>query len=738
MIVDGDLHVGPKYTSVYTGPERLQLQTLLARVKNAWVTKVLQEIICQVPLIDLRMHIDPEAINRPQERGSKIPNNSPLLLDPDKKIIDIFDDNSGLLLLLGEAGSGKTIALLRLAADLISRFEHDEGFVQPVPAYFNLSTWTKNEALIDWLVAELSDQYSIAKTIGQVWFKENRLVLLLDGLDEVRVEHRAACVEAINEFSKEIGLAGLVVCSRVNEYFELPVRLNLYEAIRLEVLSLEQIDDYLVKAGSKLATLRDILQNDKQLQRLAQNPLMLGIMSLAYQNLTIHNLTSEELTISERREHLFNTYIEQMFNHQGNGERSFSKEQTKLWLSWSALQMNKHYQSSFLIERIQPSWLSLPVWRWAYICCSRLSAGLIGGLIGGLIIGSVWGIDGMSIGILIDGAVEGLTGGLVGGIAVSFIEIFKFEKRSNSEAAEQTLTRRQLVTNTILILAVSWSAVALVFSLVFGLISWHGLGYYDWLQEGILVGLLVGLSFSTLFGAGAIFGARENRQGFSYDIQTVEYLNWSRDGAVRGGGYGLILGLVAGLIVGVIDALPTVSTPLSISIRNAGLPVILAAPLIAVLFFGLFGVIQGGLRGIIVKPEEIDYPNQGIWLTLRNARNIGFQFGLGFSLLGLFVGAIIGYLADQTILIIIYIMYGLFFGVIAAIWYGGLEVIKHFTLRLMLYFEKDTPRPDKYVEFLDYATNLIFLRKTGRGYIFIHRLLRNHFADLNKVSKEIE
>ena len=30
--------------------------------------------------------------------------------------------------------------------------------------------------------------------------------------------------------------------------------------------------------------------------------------------------------------------------------------------------------------------------------------------------------------------------------------------------------------------------------------------------------------------------------------------------------------------------------------------------------------------------------------------------------------------------------------------------------------------------FLDYAVKLVFLRKVGGGYIFIHRLLLEHFA----------
>lgn len=213
--VSGDLHVGPKHTSAYTDPERSQLETLVDRVKKSWGS-VLEQAIHQAALIDLDLSPRPEAIDHPQKRVLKIPNTDLKTLRPDKKIGHIFMETSRLLLILGEAGSGKTLTLLMLLEDLIDRFEQDEALSEPAPVYVNLSTWTMDKSLMDWLVAELSDQYIISnKKMRQTWLEQNRLVLLLDGLDEVRVDHRAACVEAINQFGAEFGLSGLAVCSRL-------------------------------------------------------------------------------------------------------------------------------------------------------------------------------------------------------------------------------------------------------------------------------------------------------------------------------------------------------------------------------------------------------------------------------------------------------------------------------------------------------------------------------------------
>jgi hypothetical protein len=49
-------------------------------------------------------------------------------------------------------------------------------------------------------------------------------------------------------------------------------------------------------------------------------------------------------------------------------------------------------------------------------------------------------------------------------------------------------------------------------------------------------------------------------------------------------------------------------------------------------------------------------------------------------------------------------------------------------LRLILYFNNYIPW--NYARFLDYAADRIFLQKVGGGYIFMHRMLMEHFAQM--------
>ena len=55
--------------------------------------------------------------------------------------------------------------------------------------------------------------------------------------------------------------------------------------------------------------------------------------------------------------------------------------------------------------------------------------------------------------------------------------------------------------------------------------------------------------------------------------------------------------------------------------------------------------------------------------------------------------------------------------------------IGHYTLRWLLYRNGSLPFRDL-IPFLDYCVERIFLRRVGGGYIFVHRLLMEHFASL--------
>ncbi|MBI1878419.1 MAG: hypothetical protein HYR94_09365 [Chloroflexi bacterium] len=190
--VKGDIVSGDKIiTHIYAAPppplppaeakERRDLGILLGKVKQFWIEGVLEKSVHNIALIDLGKETQAEAVAHAWEQILELPDQSRQTLPPDKKISQIFDEMNRALLILGAPGSGKTITLLQLAHDLIRQAEQDESFTQPVPVVFNLSTWSRGQPLIEWLVVELSAKYQIPQRIGRPWLENNRLLPLLDG-----------------------------------------------------------------------------------------------------------------------------------------------------------------------------------------------------------------------------------------------------------------------------------------------------------------------------------------------------------------------------------------------------------------------------------------------------------------------------------------------------------------------------------------------------------------------------
>lgn len=101
------------------------------------------------------------------------------------------------------------------------------------------------------------------------------------------------------------------------------------------------------------------------------------------------------------------------------------------------------------------------------------------------------------------------------------------------------------------------------------------------------------------------------------------------------------------------------------------------------------------------------------------------------SIFALFFGLLVGLTSGLIFRLVLgpggWLIGGLILGLEA---WGGKPFIQHFALRFVLYRNGYLPR--NLVRFLDFATERIFLRKVGGGYIFVHRLLQDYFASLDQ------
>lgn len=237
---------------------------------------------------------------------------------------------------------------------------------------------------------------------------------------------------------------------------------------------------------------------------------------------------------------------------------------------------------------------------------------------------------------------------------------------------------------------------------------------FDQLIRALQLGLLIGVPSAITFG---LVGARISLSKFS------ESWSWRKSisGSTFGGAFGLLTGFCFYLYPNFVEF-------------------ILIVMLIASVFGISFGLTLAPLVGLIggFKREGIsvgNIPNQGIWVSAK----ISSIFG---AALGIFFGLITAFVSPETASNVLDINNKLFGGILIGLmfyapafglFFGGAACCKHISLRLMLTRKKLMPW--KYRQFLDYTVDRLFMQQVGGGYVFIHRMLLEHFAELELPTK---
>ena len=685
--------VAVQNTSRSSSPSSHQArQRLLKRVRTRWIQDVLEQSLHHVALITLGLHEQPDALENPwrlmvqeTERPARpLPSGTP--------IAQVYDEAEGALLILGEPGSGKTTLLLQLARELLDRAEQDEMHLMPV--VFNLSSWAvKQQPLTDWLAEELNLRYQVPAPLAELWIATDVILPLLDGLDEVAPIHRAACLKEINTYRGNHTLTPLVVCSRSEEYYTQTARISLHNAVTIQPLTSQQIDGYLISAGEQLAALREVLHHDTVLLQLATTPLMLSILTLTYHGKTVEELPTVG-SLDERRRKIFAAYVQRMFEHRGAVVPS-TRQQTVDWLGWLASQMAAHSQTEFYLEDMQPDWLWGKFLRRCYewtvgkpmIYCLW---GWLNALYCGLLAVQVhFLVRALSVGMSQE-AFGALLGIYPSALLISCISGILYGWRKGLYIAIAGLPIGVLVG---MLISNAFSGVdRSMTGLIVGLVTGGTIG--------LLASIVGGKAYSGIFMEPVIgWSWKEVQQSFNRKNKNL----WVA--SVLTGVSSILVGTEVMFEKGVFSGL-----------REGG--VILLGSLL------LFSVYSGIQTRALDKRERIA-PNQRIWRSVRKGLYSCLVIGMGAFLSA---WLIINKLAVPGIGWQYALVAGLLIGITAGLFSDWIACIRHLALRILLWQVGSIPR--NYTRFLDYTVERIFLRRTGGGYIFIHRQLLEYFARL--------
>jgi transcriptional regulator with XRE-family HTH domain/energy-coupling factor transporter ATP-binding protein EcfA2 len=466
----------PSSQQVRTAALLLQNRTrMLGRLRYSY-SELLEYSLQKIVRIELGLMGMPNAVQNATNRLVRLFQQEAQILPSGTSILEVYEASGCELLILGEPGAGKSTLLLHLAQMLVHLAEQEE--THPLPVVLRLSSWAeKKPTLEDWMSEQLALTYDISQNLSTQWVRNEQILPLLDGLDEMDAASRSACIAAINAYHREHLLVPLVICSRRTEYENAASqqKLALQHAVLIQPLTLEQVYASLDQIGQPLDALRQTFPTNMALQELTTTPLKLSILILTYLRNPVPTLSHE---ISTLQRQIWTDYVAHMVGQKGDAGR-YSLQQTYSWLNWLARNLQKHYQTVFYLERVQSDWLPDSLQQRAVWLTMRLPILLLG-LLASCIIG-----------LFLQTVVDLTTGIQAAILGCVLANCFSQATSVNTEGSNPITTQTRPQGRNLRRVLIS-AGTGLAIAVSFGLELGPGYGHGDWVRDGLIYGSIIG------------------------------------------------------------------------------------------------------------------------------------------------------------------------------------------------------------------------------------------------------
>lgn len=614
------------------------------------------------------------------------------------------------LVILGSAGSGKSVLMLRLALKILGDQPEKKAYPAPenrylprldeqIPVIFGLRSWEPGTELDEWLTGQLTGLYYaplLTKELASELVTSGRILPILDGFDEITPAQRAEFLELLNDESGR----PVILTSRTGQYLGVgsdapdddsnhTVLANA-EVIELTALSLHEVGAYLreqprkrklparasAPLGQELPSAWEPVvsplvgetppkRGDKKtvasLREALSTPLMVAIARDVYKSENPENLIKQKFrTGRDAERYLLESFVPAIYAGASGHRSRWTPQQRK-----QVDKAERHFR--YLAAHLQGPEGKRPTgiaW-WEFGGTGKKSAmnrAALCGLAAGLV---MMVINGLATFLAVLG---------VGGLGVTPVQ------------------------GVVLVLC-NAMAIGLAFGLLHWLAAWHA----DW----VIKPSWVGLSIPWLRGNRTV-GNRSITREFGFGFT----------GGSIGGGVALLGLLLSSLIVNSIGGSPSAA---SATAASPGWPAMLLAVLGMALVFG----VTAGNVAVFQAPVEIESAGGPLELLATDRR---LSLG-GGAVAGVLSGAAIGCLigVEQGPLV------GLAFATVAcvAIWFGGAISVTAWGQwlicgRLVLPLKGELPWRTR--AFLRDAHERGVLRQSGAYYQFRHGLLQELYA----------
>lgn len=198
-----------------------------------------------------------------------------------RKLINYYSDfeNDGNILIEGIAGQGKSIFLRYLLSKEIERGEL-------VPVFVELRRIQENMTIYDLVLMSLKALgFNVPDKMFDILSKTEKLLLLLDGFDEIEYEKQKSAISEIeNMISSNDGIK-FVITSRPNSGLEYSPFLNVYRIDALQGEEYKRIFEKLLDDRDLIQQLSgQITKHKGKIKDLLTTPLMVTMLIITYKS----------------------------------------------------------------------------------------------------------------------------------------------------------------------------------------------------------------------------------------------------------------------------------------------------------------------------------------------------------------------------------------------------------------------------------------------------------------------
>lgn len=460
---------------------------------------------------------------------------------PGNEIGELFNKLNGSFLLVGEAGSGKSVALWQTLDYLLTHTNHNVLLLEVFrwAEFDHGQTKPDFAAFVSWALQD--PNLGTPPDVAALLVPE--FVLLLDGLDELADTDMDLAVRFLESLDRATMNNQLhrfrVLTTRPERYRDLDQRQgvgirSVTNSVVLQPYAMATVMDALSGEYPRLDNLKDTLEGCETLRGLACHPLWLSLLVDIHHNDMNSRPLKDHSTVSERE---YKRLIYQEWLAIQATDRSLK---WKTQAGFLAQQMKLRGIQTLRLEEVTPSWFSTATRPQQFAVTSLLtlmsglSSGLTLGIIGGLVVGLPFGLT------------LGIIGGLVGGLS----DGLSGEFGQRPLRARQTFSLRHLQFNMS-----SRLGGGLIGGISGGLILGLGIGPVIGLSVGLGVGLTFGLIGGIGNGLNHAFVPRPQNRPYKKPteaIRTDAKLSLTRNlltgGVIGGVIIGLILVMSGGLI----------------------------------------------------------------------------------------------------------------------------------------------------------------------------------------------